>query len=210
LFLEQGLWLHNKKIKVFKKELLAFPLLNPWANSTFAARRQRMAKIAEKTNPKLWGKVKTEVTDGDKGGRPGQWSARKAQMATQEYKKEGGGYKDAKSSENHLAQWTKEDWGTKSGEESGKTGERYLPEKARAHLTDAEYKRTTAKKRADTVKGKQFSAQPKDVAIKTAQDRDSRHGVTRAALLKQAAAKGIAGRSKMKKAALEKALQAHG
>ena len=167
-----------------------------------------MAKTAEKTDPKLWDKVKTEVTEGDKGGKPGQWSARKAQMATQEYKKEGGGYEGAKAPDNHLAQWTKEEWGTKSGAESGETGERYLPKQAREHLTGDEYRRTTAKKRADTAKGKQFSAQPKDVAAKTAQDR--RSGATRADLLRQAAHKGIAGRSKMKKAELEKALQSHG
>ncbi len=61
-----------------------------------------MTETAQKTDPKLWEEVKTDVTKGDKGGRPGQWSARKAQMATQEYKKEGGGYKGAKSSDNHL------------------------------------------------------------------------------------------------------------
>ena len=169
-----------------------------------------MAKTAEKTDPKLWNDVKTDVTEDDKGGRPGQWSARKAQLATQEYKKAGGGYKGAKSSENHLTQWTKEEWGTKSGAESGKTGERYLPKQAREHLSDDEYQRTTAKKRADTGKGKQFSAQPKDVARKTAKDRGTGRASTRAELLKQAARKGIAGRSKMKKAELEKALQAHG
>ena len=65
-------------------------------------------------------------------------------------------------------EWGKEDWGTKSGKESGETGERYLPREARDHLTKEEYDRTTAKKRADTKKGKQFSAQPKDVAKKTA------------------------------------------
>lgn len=166
-----------------------------------------MAKIAEKTDPKLWNKVKTDVTEGGKGGKPGQWSARKAQLATQEYKKEGGDYKNAKSSDNHLTQWTKEEWDTKSGAESGKTGERYLPKQAREHLSDAEYKRTTEKKQSDTKKGKQFSAQPKDVAAKTARDRDTGSGTTRSELLKQAAQKGIAGRSKMKKAELQKALQ---
>ena len=169
-----------------------------------------MAKTAEKTDPKLWNKVKTEVTEGDKGGKPGQWSARKAQMATQEYKKEGGGYEGAKSSDNHLARWTGEEWGTKSGAESSKTGERYLPKEAREHLSDGEYERTTAKKRADTAKGKQFSAQPADIAEKTARDREAGHRETRADLLRKAASKGIAGRSKMKKAELEKAVQAHG
>ena len=169
-----------------------------------------MAKTADKTDPKLWDEVKIKVTRGDKGGKPGQWSARKAQMATQEYKKEGGGYDGAKSSDNHLVQWTEEEWGTKSGAESGETGERYLPKKALEHLSDSEYKRTTAKKRADTAKGKQFSPQPKDVAAKTAKDRDTGRDRTKADLLKQAASKGIAGRSKMKKIELERALRQHG
>ena len=64
--------------------------------------------------------------------------------------------------------WHKEDWGTKSGKNStqGKnaTGERYLPKKARESLSDEEYARSTAKKRAAIRKGKQFSKQPDDVA----------------------------------------------
>ena len=167
-----------------------------------------MAKGAEKTDPKLWDKVKEEVTEGDKGGKPGQWSARKAQMAVNEYKHEGGGYQGEKSPDNHLAQWGREDWGTKSGEDSGKTGERYLPREARESLTDSEYKRTSDKKRADTARGQQHSAQPRDVAAKTAEHRD--HVSTRAELLKQAASKGIKGRTRMKKAELEKALHSHG
>ena len=126
-----------------------------------------MSKIAEKTDPKLWDKVKTKVTAEDQGGKPGQWSARKAQLATSEYKKEGGGYKGRKTADNHLQQWTEEDWGTKSGKASGTTGERYLPKEAREQLSAADYKRTTEKKRRDTQKGKQFSGQPKDVAKKT-------------------------------------------
>ena len=163
-----------------------------------------MAKTADRTDPALWDKVKDEVTQGDKGGKPGQWSARKAQMAVNEYKHEGGGYKGEKSPDNHLVEWAREDWGTKSGAESGETGERYLPKDAREALTDKEYDRTTAKKRADTAKGKQFSAQPKDVAAKTAAHRGGPH--TKTALMKQAAAKGIAGRSRMTKAELEQAL----
>ncbi len=59
-----------------------------------------MTETAKKTDPKLWEKVKEEVTEGDKGGKPGQWSARKAQMAVQEYKHEGGGYEGKKSEDN--------------------------------------------------------------------------------------------------------------
>jgi hypothetical protein len=80
-----------------------------------------------------------------------------------------------KSPQKSLKKWTKEKWGTKSGKPStqGKkaTGERYLPKKAREALTDKEYKATTAKKRADTKAGKQFSKQPKKIAVKTARHR---------------------------------------
>ena len=127
-----------------------------------------MAGTAEKSDPKLWDRVKKEVTASEKGGRTGQWSARKAQLASSEYKKKGGGYKGPKKADNHLAQWTGEDWGTKSGRTSKSTGERYLPRKAREKLSDEEYDRTTAKKRKDTAKGKQFSSQPTDVAKKAA------------------------------------------
>jgi hypothetical protein len=127
-----------------------------------------MASSAEKTDPKLWEQVKRRVTRSAKGGDPGEWSARKAQMAVQEYKKAGGGYVGKKKEDNSLRQWTKEDWGTRSGKASKKSGERYLPKAAREKLSQEEYDRTTAKKRADTAKGKQFSAQPKDVAKKAA------------------------------------------
>lgn len=162
-----------------------------------------MSETAEKTDPKLWEKVKDEVTAGARGGKKGQWSARKAQMAVAEYKKRGGGYKGGKDEDNSLHQWTEEDWGTKSGKDSGDTGERYLPKKAREALSDAEYKRTTEKKRADTRKGKQFSAQPKDVAEKTRKFRDHR---TKAELYAEAKKRDIPGRSKMNKAQLAKAL----
>ena len=74
-----------------------------------------------------------------------------------------------------LSNWTKEEWGTKSGKNStqGKnaTGERYLPKKARESLSDKEYARSTAKKRAAIRKGKQHSKQPEDIAKKTAKHR---------------------------------------
>jgi hypothetical protein len=80
-----------------------------------------------------------------------------------------------KESQKSLDSWTKEDWGTKSGKNStqGKnaSGERYLPKKAREALSDEEYARSTAKKRAAARKGQQFSKQPKDVASKTSRYR---------------------------------------
>ena len=72
-----------------------------------------------------------------------------------------------KKSQKSLKKWTKEEWGTKSGKPSAKTGERYLPKKAIKALTPAQYAATTAKKKKDTKAGKQHSAQPKKIAKKT-------------------------------------------
>jgi len=70
-------------------------------------------------------------------------------------------------SQRSLRSWTKQKWRTKSGKKSAETGERYLPEKAIKSLSAAEYAATTAKKREDTKKGKQFSKQPDKVSKKT-------------------------------------------
>ena len=128
------------------------------------------------TKPKLRERLKNKIMAGSKGGKPGQWSARKAQLLAQEYKSAGGGYSGSKTkAQKSLKKWTKEEWGTKSGKPStqGKeaTGERYLPKKAREKLTKKEYAATSRKKREDTKKGKQFSKQPKKIAKKTARAR---------------------------------------
>lgn len=48
------------------------------------------------TDPELHDQVKEEIKESDKGGAPGQWSARKAQFMAQEYKKRGGTYRTDK------------------------------------------------------------------------------------------------------------------
>ncbi len=45
------------------------------------------------TKPSMRKNIFNRVKAGSKGGNPGQWSARKAQMVALEYKKAGGGYK---------------------------------------------------------------------------------------------------------------------
>ena len=78
-------------------------------------------------------------------------------------------------SQKSLKNWGKEKWGTKSGKPSTQgakaTGERYLPKKARAALSPAEYAATSAAKRKGTKAGKQFVAQPKKIAKKTSRYR---------------------------------------
>jgi hypothetical protein len=97
----------------------------------------------------------------DKGGRSGQWSARKAQLLAQKYESAGGGYRGGRDSrQKSLSKWTKEEWGTRSGKPSTQgpkaTGERYLPKQAIKKLSAAEYAATTRKKREGTKAGKQF------------------------------------------------------
>jgi hypothetical protein len=201
-------------------------LADPWSSVAVATNRSpdqeliagqpteaTMGRVARKDDPALWARVKGEVTEGDKGGRPGQWSARKAQLATQEYKSRGGGYVGQKAKDNSLGQWTEEEWGTKSGRKSAETGERYLPKRAREGLSDEEYRRTTAKKRADTRRGEQFSRQPQDVARKTAgarrtgkRDGGGGREPSRAELYERAKRQGGPGRSKMSKGELRQAL----
>ncbi len=70
-----------------------------------------------------------------------------------------------------LKDWTSQNWRTKSGKKSSVTGERYLPESAIKSLSPAEYAATTRAKRAGKAAGKQFVAQPKKIAAKTAKYR---------------------------------------
>ena len=73
-----------------------------------------------------------------------------------------------KAPQQSLKDWGSQDWRTKSGKPSSETGERYLPAKAIKALTSAEYAATTRAKRKGKAAGKQFVAQPKSVAKKTA------------------------------------------
>jgi hypothetical protein len=76
-----------------------------------------------------------------------------------------------KDPQKSLKEWTEQKWTTKSGKRSSDTGERYLPEKAIKALSPAEYAATTKAKREGKAKGKQFVAQPKSIAKKTAKHR---------------------------------------
>ena len=73
-----------------------------------------------------------------------------------------------KAPQQSLKNWTAQKWRTKSGKRSSETGERYLPEAAIKSLSPAEYAATTRAKRAGKAAGKQFVAQPKGIAKKTA------------------------------------------
>ncbi|KAJ5129150.1 uncharacterized protein N7515_005189 [Penicillium bovifimosum] len=117
------------------------------------------------TDPELRSEIKEEIHNSDKGGKPGQWSARKAQMMASEYKKRGGGYKTSKEegqteSQKHLENWTKEEWQTKEGSGTARqeddSRKRYLPKKAWEELGEGEKEETDKKKLDESKEGKQF------------------------------------------------------
>ena len=53
----------------------------------------RVNEAGNYTKPGMRKSLFNRIKSGGKGGAPGQWSARKAQMLALQYKKSGGGYK---------------------------------------------------------------------------------------------------------------------
>lgn len=133
-------------------------------------RRRRRRKSAEfddlefkggYTKPELRESIKRRIMAGSKGGKPGQWSARKAQLVAQAYEKAGGGYRGKKSgTQRSLSKWTKEKWTTSDGKPAIRKGgtTRYLPKEAWNKLTPAERAATNRKKREGSRSGRQFVA----------------------------------------------------
>ncbi|WP_258373030.1 hypothetical protein, partial [Modestobacter versicolor] len=105
------------------------------------------------TDPELRARLKEELEAGDRGGRPGQWSARKSQLLVTEYEQHGGGYRHEgrrTESQEHLQQWTGQDWHTADGSTRARDGggtARYLPDAAWQLLTPAEQRATDRAKR---------------------------------------------------------------
>tara|TARA_Y100001972_G_scaffold124379_1_gene173384 strand:- start:1143 stop:1334 length:192 start_codon:yes stop_codon:yes gene_type:complete len=61
-----------------------------------ASRKKTKSRVNEAgvyTKPTMRKRIFERIKAGSKGGKPGQWSARKAQMLAAEYKRKGGGYK---------------------------------------------------------------------------------------------------------------------
>lgn len=129
------------------------------------------------TKPELRDKIKKNVTQGEKGGKPGQWSARKAQLVAHEYEAEGGGYKGGRGrGQKSLKKWGDEKWHTSDGKKAEREGgtTRYLPDKAWKELTPAQKKATNRKKQEGSRAGKQFVAN-------TEQAKEARRHATKSA-----------------------------
>ena len=55
--------------------------------------KSRVNEAGNYTMPSMRRRLFLRIKAGSKGGAPGQWSARKAQMLAKQYKAKGGGYK---------------------------------------------------------------------------------------------------------------------
>ena len=58
-----------------------------------AKSKSTVNKAGNCTKPTMRKNLFSRIKAGGKGGKPGQWSARKAQMLAKQYKAKGGGYK---------------------------------------------------------------------------------------------------------------------
>jgi len=122
-------------------------------------RTMALAKNAGYTKPELRDRIKSRVMASGDGGKPGQWSARKAQLVAQKYESAGGGYSGAKTEgQKSLSKWTDQKWTTSDGKPAERKGgtTRYLPEKAWDKLSPSERSATNAKKREGSREGEQF------------------------------------------------------
>ena len=56
-------------------------------------KKSRVNEAGNYTKPGMRKRMFQSIKAGSSGGKPGQWSARKAQMLAKRYKEKGGGYK---------------------------------------------------------------------------------------------------------------------
>ena len=56
--------------------------------------KSKVNQAGNYTKPAMRKRLFNKIMAGSKGGKPGQWSARKAQMLAKQYKAAGGGYKN--------------------------------------------------------------------------------------------------------------------
>ena len=65
----------------------------PKRKTTTKKQKSTVNKAGNYTKPGMRKRLFEKIKAGSKGGKPGQWSARKAQMLAKQYKAAGGGYK---------------------------------------------------------------------------------------------------------------------
>ena len=132
-------------------------------------------KSLKYTMPEVRERIKNRIMAGSKGGNPGQWSARKAQLVAMEYRKAGGGYRGGlRKTQRSLNKWTRQKWTTSDGKPAIRKGgtRRYLPSTAWSRLTPAQRTATNRKKIIGSRQGNQFVANTRSAENASRRARD--------------------------------------
>lgn len=150
------------------------------------------------------------VVRSGEGGRQGQWSARKSQLLVHRYEEQGGGYRGDQNEDEarSLRAWSEQEWQTRGGggdaERDGRM-HRYLPRDVWARLSPAERRRAERSKARADREGKRRAAWP--AAVRRAMRAVEREAEpTKRELYERARQLDVAGRSRMDKAALARAV----
>lgn len=186
-----------------------------------------MSKTAERTHPELWEQVKAELMASSKGGKAGEWSARKAQLAVQEYKKRGGGWGAASAKSARATASAKpapvatlapvkgaspnpSSPKPSSSKTGGEAGEPRVPNAAHDVGGDDASHKTAASsiRREDASRSRAFGRRPEPIVASPAILREARAAeLTKPELMEQARILEIEGRSRMSKDELMKAIR---
>jgi hypothetical protein len=180
------------------------------------------------TNPELRRRLKDEILQSDKGGKAGQWSARKSQILVREYEAQGGGYQTSEKDEaaHSLEEWEEQNWQTEDGSDRARNGnitKRYLPKAVWDKLSASEKQEAERSKEEASKKGAQYvdwtpaikkAMHEYEQSMHKSKSGDSKRKnlqnseITRQALYERAKQFNIPGRSKMNRDELVAAVQA--
>lgn len=204
--------MHCKSIYPQSDFLIAFFLHAIFQNRNLFTEMSHKNYAEKYTKPELRRKIKQEIMESDKGGKPGQWSARKSQLLVQEYEKRGGGYQGEKDeAARSLEEWTEQNWQTQ--EEDGKARKnnktkRYLPQEVWERLSEEEKQEVEENKQSASQQGEQYAewtTAVKRVMGEIQQSDESQ--LTKRELYQKAQELEIEGRSKMDKSQLYEAIE---
>ncbi len=162
-------------------------------------------------DPTLRWRLKEAIQASGKGGDEGDWSARKAQLLTQEYERRGGGYTgDKDESQKSLERWGKQEWQTSGGSADAASGDhmsRYLPRDAWALLPESARKEAEETKQKADRAGDQTAEWP-DRVVRTMSELGHAEGdgLTKDEVMERAQELDVEGRSSMTKDELKDAI----
>ncbi len=132
------------------------------------------AEDANYTKPRLRERLKQEILESDKGGKKGQWSARKSQFLVRRYSAMGGGYRGKKTKPAiELDRWTSQEWQAYDGGDSRKVTRsgkketrRYLPKRAWKELSTKEKYALNRSKAEAEKRREQYDRAPRTLRTK--------------------------------------------